>query len=280
MIPATTDRVSASLACHPLRREEEGQLLRYGLYVFFDVCWLSAALRPLVYHKEVVEGDGTIVLGMIGKNSISLTTTKQQDAWARLKQHGIMDIKLARVLWPNGLSDIVLETLISMGLTFPLFGKYGGEVVLTRLPMDRPASVREDLESIRAVNYPALRFKWKAPLGMAPGVVEKMLARCCSLGSTTTFWRFSVVVEGDLSGEIEGRFAILMEYSHQDQTLVMEAHGDVLSAGPWAAVSYAVSVMLSVVEEFPCLPWRASLCCPTHSKGDFGVSREVSFRYQ
>lgn len=249
--------------------------MRHGSYVFLDVTWLAAILKPVLNHKEKQLRDGTISLDIAQGRSILLSTREHKRLWRRLESEGILHPELARLLWPHDLSEYVLPTLRSIGLAFSLSDDEHDElVVMLRLPEERPSTIEEDLQNFRDGNYPAIRCLWKVFMGAPPGAIERVLTRCCSLGATKTFWRYGVLVKGDFGGKIGGRFALLMEYV--DEELHMEVHGNLASIGPWVALSYAMSAMLSITWEFPGLGWEASVKCPTHSTGELEVSREVS----
>ena len=111
-------------------------------------------------------------------------------------------------------------------------------------------------------------------LGVPPGAVENVLARCCRIGVPQTFWRFGVLVRG-------GReFALVVEYfpgsrdkilpdskdkvlpDSSDKVLDIRVYGNVDSSTSWAVLSYALSAVRYMTLDFRGLPWRAWLDCP------------------
>ncbi|CAM9861472.1 unnamed protein product [Ectocarpus sp. 4 AP-2014] len=95
-----------------LIREHEGSLVRHSTYVFLDVTWLAQILKPLLNHRDdedPLRGDVSL-----GDTGITLEDDKHIASWNRLKGHGVLEPELARVLWPDGLSDYVLPTLDSL----------------------------------------------------------------------------------------------------------------------------------------------------------------------
>ncbi|CAN0508044.1 unnamed protein product, partial [Laminaria digitata] len=179
-----------------------------------DVVWLTRILKPLLNHKYSERRDGSVFLGNTGDTGISLTEERHIDSWKRLKEEGVLEPALARVMWPD-LFEYVMPTLASLGLTFPLeLDPAEGLVVLLRLGTDRPESVGEDIDEFRSRHSAVLDVRWTFFCGVPPGVMEKILTRCCSIGTVQTFWRFGVLVKGTLNGsEGSGSFALVLEYS-------------------------------------------------------------------
>ncbi|CAM9686810.1 unnamed protein product [Ectocarpus fasciculatus] len=249
-----------------LIREHEGSLVRHSTYVFLDVTWLAKILKPLLNHRDDEDPFcGDLSLGDTG---ITLTEDKHIASWNRLKENGVLEPELARVLWPDDLSDYVLRTLDSLGLTYPLDDDPAeGLVVLLRLDEERPEDVGKELDDFRRDHTAVLSVKWNVFLGMPPGAIEKMLTRCCRLGTLRTFWRFGVLVQGSLGGGIAGKtFALLIEYSNETGVIDMKVYGNISTAAPWAALSFGISVFQAMCSEFPGLRWRAFLKCPQHEK--------------
>ncbi|CAM9880927.1 unnamed protein product, partial [Laminaria digitata] len=104
---------------------------------------------------------------------------------------------------------------------------------------------------------------WEFPLGVPPGMIEKILTGCCSIGAVRTFWRFGVLVRGTLGGsEGSGSFALVLEYSRETKQLDMKAYGDIRTVAPWAAIAYAISTVRTSLLDFPGLRSQAYLKCP------------------
>ncbi|CAN0570048.1 unnamed protein product, partial [Laminaria digitata] len=149
-------------------------VVRLETYVFLDVVWLTVILKPLLNHKATKRFDGTVLLGDKGDTLITLSDARHIDSWNRLREEGILEPELARVMWPD-LSAYVLTLLASLGLAFPLeCDRAEGVVVLLRLKTDRPPSVGHDIELLRVNRSAVFEVCWEFPLGVPPGVVEKI----------------------------------------------------------------------------------------------------------
>ena len=257
-------------------RAFEGSLVRHETYVFLDVTWLAKILKPLLNHRDDEDWCGNLSLGDTG---ITLEYDEHITSWKRLKGHGILEPALARVLWPDGLSEYVLPTLDSPGLSHPLDGDTAdGLVVLLRLVKERPKDVGKELDDFRRDNTPVLSVTWKIFLGVPPGAIEKVLTKCCRVGALRTFWRFGVLIQGGLGKFSAGKtFALLIEYSHEKNAIDMQVYGDIDNAAPWTALSFGVSVVREMCCEFPGLRWRAFLSCPQHGQ-DMPISKAVSLK--
>ncbi|CAM9881019.1 unnamed protein product [Ectocarpus sp. 12 AP-2014] len=115
-------------------REFDGSLVRHEKFAFLDVVWLARILKPLLNHKDQRTFDGRVNLGDTGDARVSLDDSSDIASWDRLKNEGVLEPRLAYAMWPDGLSEYVLPTLASLGLTFPLAGDPDdGLVVLLRL---------------------------------------------------------------------------------------------------------------------------------------------------
>ena len=246
-----------------VRREFDGTIVRHETYVFLDVVWLTRILKPLLNHKEQQSFDGTISLGDTGDTRITLVEQRDIDSWYKFKGRGILEPRLARVMWPD-LFDYVLPTLAFFGLTFPLeLDPEEGLVVLLSLGTARPDSVGEDIDKFCLKHSAVFDVCWNFFLGVPPGKVEKVLTRCCSIGTVQTFWRFGVLVKGTLNGsEGSGSFALVLEYSSSRAELDMKVYGDTCTVAPWAALSYAISAVKTMEADFPGLTSRAFIKCP------------------
>lgn len=252
-----------------LYREYEGRVLRKESFVFLNVMRLAKLLKPLFNHKWE-EDNGDIIVDMDGERPRVLSTKEQKTSWKRLREDGILDIGLARVFWPNGRLDVALPIVKKMDLAFPL-GKDDSEfVVMQHLPPFRPDEVDEDLNGFRNNNYPILEGAWRISRGAPPGMIESLLTRCCALGDMKTFWRVGVLVRGNL----DGSFALILEFV-DNETLKLHVYGNTDTVGPWMALSFAMSVTLSKMMEFPGIKREAKLQCPTHSGRSLWMSDQV-----
>ncbi|CAM9391565.1 unnamed protein product [Ectocarpus fasciculatus] len=238
-------------------REFDGSLVRHDAFVF---------LEPLLNHKDEETFDGSVKLGDAGDARTTLDAPSDIVSWHRLKREGILEPRLAKAIWPAGLSDYVLPTLALLGLTFPLENDPAdGLVVLLRLDPGRPERVRKVVDTFRSGLAPALTASWKIFLGVPPGAVEKVLTRCCNLGGVRTFWRSGVLVHGCLGDRDEsGTFAVVVQYSSSGNELTAYVYGDRSNPAPWTALSYVGSAVRSMLLEFPGLRSRGSLECPQH----------------
>eukprot|EP00752_Nemacystus_decipiens_P008335 g7449.t1 len=246
-------------------REHEGSIVRHETYVFLDVAWLAKILKPLLNHRDDEDFSGSLCLGDTG---ITLDDDEHIAAWKRFKSNGVLELALAKVLWPDGLSEYVLPALDSLGLAHPLDGdSTEGLVVLLRLGEERPKDVGKELDDFRRDHRAVLSVTWKIFLGVPPGAIEKVLTRCCSIGALRTFWRFGVLIQGGLGRVSAGKtFALLVEYSPDKNEIDMQVYGDISNAAPWKALSFGVSVVRKMCLEFPGLRWRAHVNCPQHDQ--------------
>ncbi|CAN0588867.1 unnamed protein product, partial [Laminaria digitata] len=138
-------------------------------YVFLYVVWLTIILKPILNHKATKRFDGTVLLGDIGDTGITLRDARHIHSWKRLREEGILEPELARVMWPD-LSAHVLPLLESLGLAFPLeLDRAEGVVVLLRLGTDRPPSVGQDIDLFRVNRSAVFDVCWEFPLGVPPG---------------------------------------------------------------------------------------------------------------
>ncbi|CAM9864587.1 unnamed protein product [Ectocarpus fasciculatus] len=247
-------------------REFDGSLVRHEMFIFLDVVWLARILKPLLNHKDEEMFDGLVSLGDTGDTHVTLDDPLDIASWGRLKNEGVLEPRLARVMWPNGLSEYVLSTLASLGLTFPLeTDPSGGLVVLLRLNPDRPERVGKVIDTFCLDHTPAFCASWKIFLGVPAGAIEKVLTRCCNLGGVQAFWRSGVLVHGGV-GDLDGHgiFAVVSEYSSADNELTAQLFGDISTPAPWMALSYVISAVRLMMLDFPGLRSRGSLKCPQH----------------
>lgn len=248
-------------------------MVRHEAYIFLDVTWLAKILKPLLNHRDTEDPFGGVSLG---DTDIRLDDNRHIASWKRLKEEGVLEPALARVLWPHGLSDYVLPTLEALGLTHPLdCDSAGGLVVLLRLGLDRPRSVGEELDDFRSNHIAVLSVAWKVHMGVPPGAIEKVLMRCCKIGALRTFWRFGVLIQGGFGVGTAGKsFALLMEYSHDTNIIDMKAYGNIRTVAPWTALSLGLSAVRTMCVDFPGLSWRAFLSCPQHGQ-EMQINEEV-----
>ena len=170
-------------------------------------------------------------------------------------------------MWPAGLSEYVLPTLLSLGLSFPLENDpAGGLVVLLRLGSTRPEDVGKRMDTYRSKHTPVLTAVWKFFLGVPAGAIEKMLTRCCSLGRVRTFWHFGLLVRGGFGGGDGGVFGVVLEFSSSRNELTAQVYGDTSNPAPWAALSYVISTVSGMLAEFPGLRSKGALECPEHGR--------------
>ncbi|CAN0187030.1 unnamed protein product, partial [Ectocarpus fasciculatus] len=99
-------------------------------------------------------------------------------------------------------------------------------------------------------------------LGLPPGFVERLLARCCRLGVPYPFWRYGALVVG--SGAEDGLFSLSVDFSEHDNMLTVEVLGGGEEVHAWAALSKVLSVMIKMLSEFPGLPCEPIFFCPQH----------------
>ena len=238
--------------------------------------WLAKILKPLLNHRDGEdEFCGSVSLGDTG---ITLDDVEHIGAWKRFKAKGILEPELAKVLWPEGLSDYVLPALCSLELAHPLnCDSARGLVVLLRLGKDRPERVGKELDDFRRDHNAVLSVTWKIFMGVPPGAIEKLITRCCKIGAIQTFWRFGVLVQGGLGSTAAIKtFVLLVEYSHDKTEIDMKVYGDIGTAAPWAAISLGVSAIRTMCLEVPGLKWRASLRCPQHEEEAMNIGQLVS----
>ncbi|CAB1106141.1 unnamed protein product [Ectocarpus sp. CCAP 1310/34] len=229
-------------------REFDGSLVRRETSVFLDVVWLVRILKPLLNRKDEETFDGLVNRGDTGNTRVTLEDPLDIDSWGRLKNEGVLEPRLACALWPDGLSEHVLPTLASSGLTFPLENDPAeGLVVLLRQKSDCPESVGKVINTFFLEHIPAFSASWKTFLGVPPGTIEKMFTRCCNLG-----------------GGWHDMFAVALEYSFASNEPTANIFGDISTPSPWMALSYVMSAVSLMMRDFPGLRSRGSLKCPQH----------------
>lgn len=236
-------------------RKWEGGLVEYGNYIFLDVGWFADVLDPLFSHKK--DSNGIIDLG--GK------TVANDDSLKRLDADHIFEPRLAEDLWGAELAPHLLSALNSAGLTFPIPNDPSeGLVVVLRMDTEPPPDYRTIVEEEQARKYYDLRLVVQCSfrLGLPPGFVERLLARCCHLGFPHPFWRYGALVMG--AGAEEGKFSLTLEYSEEDKTLKVQVNGRCNEVHAWATLSRVLSVTIKMLSEFPGLPCQLEFLCPRH----------------
>lgn len=237
-------------------RKYEGGLVQYGSYIFLDVVWFAEVLKPLLSHKQVSLGDydlgGSAVTNLRALN--------------RLEDSNIFEPELARELWGKDLAEEVLKALKSAGLTVPLpEDSKGGLMVPLRMSTERPSDYNTRLEQARQLDGRDLKLSVLCPfaLGVPPGFIERLLARCCHLGYPYPVWRYGAFVVGN--DDDEGSFSLGLEYTGHTNTLTIEVYGRCGEVGAWATLSTVLSLMIKMLSEFPGLPCEPTFYCPQHT---------------
>ena len=248
-----------------VRREFDRTVVGPETFVFLDVVWLTKILKQWLNHKESERRGGSAFLVNTRDTGIVLTKEEDIDSWNRLKDEGVLEPALARVMWPV-LFEYVVPTLASLGLTFPPeVDPAEGLVVLLRLGTDRPLSVGEGIDEFRSEHSSVLDAHWTFFCGVPLGAIEKVLTRCCRIGTVQTFWRFGVLVNGRLNGnDGSGSLFLVLEHSSGSNELDMKVYDDICTTAPWTARAYAISAVRIITVDFPGLRSRASLKCPEH----------------
>eukprot|EP00752_Nemacystus_decipiens_P011696 g10379.t2 len=248
----------AAVAGAILIRRWEGGLVEYGSFIFLDVQWFATVLDPLFSHKR--DAFGNLDLGGRKLNTESLD---------RLEDENVLEPQLAEELWGADLAPHLLLALKSAGLTFPLpKDPKRGLVVLLRMGIERPDDYSTKLNSQLGQADEARKHDLRLhvecffPLGLPPGFLERLLARCCHLGFPHPFWRYGALIVGD--GEEEGLFSLTLEYSEKNKTLTVEVFGGCTEVHAWAALSKVLSVTIKMLADFPGLPCKSKFLCPIH----------------
>ncbi|CAM9992582.1 unnamed protein product [Scytosiphon promiscuus] len=247
-----------------LIRKWEGGLVEYGDFIFLDVGWFADVLDPLFSHKR--DSNGIIDLG--GK------TVKNVESLKRLDTDHIFEPALAEDLWGAELAPHLLSALDSAGLTFPIPNDPGeGLAVVLRMDTEPPPDHRVKVEEVQSREHFDLRLKVQCPfsLGLPPGFVERLLARCCHLGFPHPFWRYGALVVGD--GAEERSFSLTLEYSEEEKTLEVEVNGRCGEVHAWATLSKVLSVTMKMLSEFPGLPCQPEFFCPRHESKGMRISK-------
>ncbi|CAB1102577.1 unnamed protein product [Ectocarpus sp. CCAP 1310/34] len=259
----------AALSGAILIRKWEGGLVEYGNYIFLDVGWFADVLDPLFSHKK--DSNGIIYLG--GK------TVTNDDSLKRLDANHIFEPRLAEDLWGAELAPHLLSALNSAGLTFPIPNDpFEGLVVVLRMDTEPPPDYRTIVEEEQARKYYDLRLVVQCSfrLGLPPGFVERLLARCCHLGFPHPFWRYGALVVG--AGAEEGKFSLTLEYSEEDKTLKVQVNGRCSEVHAWATLSKVLSVTIKMLSEFPGLPCQLEFLCPRHEDKSMRVLKANNAR--
>lgn len=170
--------------------------MEYGTYIFLDVQWFAEVLDPLFSHKR--DSFGNIDLG--GR----MVTNELSSSLDRLDQDNVFEPRLAAELWGTKLAPHLLLALKSAGLTFPLPNDpEKGLVILSRMDTQPPTDYALKLGSQLRQAEQARKYDLKLvvkcsfSLGLPPGFIERLLARCCHLGFAHPFWRYGALTVGD-----------------------------------------------------------------------------------
>lgn len=260
----TASRVRAGLTSGfvSIYRKWEGGLVEYGDYIFVDVGWFAEVLDPLFSHKN--DTNGIIDLG--GK------AVTNDESWKRLVTDHIFEPALAKDLWGAELAPHLLSALNSAGLTFPIPNDpCGGLVVVLRMDTKPPPDYRAKVEEAKEYYDLRLIVQCSFRLGLPPGFVERLLARCCHLGYPHPFWRYGALVVG--AGAEERLFSLTLEYSEEDKILNVQVNGRHSEVHAWATLSKVLSVTIKMLSEFPGLPCQLEFLCPRHEKKGMRVSK-------
>ncbi|CAM9312171.1 unnamed protein product [Ectocarpus fasciculatus] len=237
-------------------RKWEGGLVEYGSYVFLDIEWFATVLDPLFSHKR--DSNGDIDLGGIRVSNVA--------SLRLLDEENIFEPRLAEELWGPELAPHLLLALNSAGLTFPLpQDPNGGLVILLRMGTKPPPEYRTKREEENQARKYDLRLTVACSfsLGVPPGFVERLLARCCHLGFPYPFWRYGALIVGN--GAEDGLFSLSLQYSEKDKILRVEVFGADGEVHAWAALSKVLSVMIKMLSaEFRGLPCEPIFFCPQH----------------
>ena len=231
--------------------------MEYGSYIFLDVQWFATVLDPLFSHKR----------DFLGNIDLGGRTVKNESSLDRLDKGHILEPQLAEELWGAELAPHLLSALKSAGLTFPHpKDPNGGLVILSRMdakpPDDYSIKLNSRLADRARKHDLRLVVECAFSLGLPPGFVERLLARCCHLGFPFPYWRYGALIVGD-SAE-EGLFSMSLGYAEDSKILTVEAYGGCKEFHVWRALSKVLSVMIKMLAEFPGLPCQATFCCPLH----------------
>ncbi len=248
--------------------------MEYGSYIFLDVQWFATVLDPLFSHKR--DRFGNLYLG-----DRRVTNAR---SLRRLEKENVLEPQLAEELWDAELAPHLLFALKSAGLTFPLpKDPEGGLVILLRMNAEPPDEFRTKLRDVlgqagQAGNHDlVLHVECSFSLGLPPGFVERLLARCCYLGLPYPFWRYGALIVGE--GVEEGRFSLSLEYSEKNNILTVKVYGGCKEVYVWAALSNVLSVLIKMLAEFPGLPCEPRFFCPLHKDTDMAIrTKNVSPR--
>lgn len=248
--------------------------MQYGTYIFLDVQLFATVLDPLFSHKR--DSLGNLDLG--GRR---VTNRRSLD---RLDKEHIFEPQLAEELWGAELTPHLLFALKSAGLTFPLPNDpKDGLVILVRMDTARPDDYSIKLNSQLSKAEQAgkhdlrLHVECSFSMGLPPGFVERLIARCCHLGFPYPFWRYGALIVGE--GAEEGLFSLSLEYSENNNTLTVEGYGGREEVHAWSALSKVLSVTMKMLAEFPGLPCNPLFFCPRHEDKGMPITTDVRDRF-
>eukprot|EP00752_Nemacystus_decipiens_P008486 g7583.t1 len=268
--PVADPDPEAAMSGAVLIRKWEGGLVEYGSYIFLDVQWFATVLDPLFCHKR--DSFGNLDLG--GRPVTNARSLR------RLEDENVLEPELAEDLWGPELAPHLLLALKSAGLTFPLpKDPRRGLVILLRMGTEPPDDYERRLriqlgQADQAGKHDlVLHAECSFSLGLPPGFVERLLARCCHLGSTYPFWRYGALIVGE--GVEEGLFSLSLGYSEENNTLTVKAYGGCTKVHVWGALSKVLSVLIKMLAEFPGLPCEPTFFCPLHNDKGMPISKNA-----
>ncbi|CAB1102707.1 unnamed protein product [Ectocarpus sp. CCAP 1310/34] len=244
----------AAMAGAILIRKWEGGLVEYSSYVFLDVEWFATVLDPLFCHKR--DSYGKIYLGGMRVTDV--------DGLDRLDEDHVLEPQLAEEDWrfPSLPND-----------------SNGGLVILLRMDTKPSPDYGIKLKEADQANKFDLRLvvECSFSLGLPPGFVERLLARCCHLGLPYPFWRYGALIVG--KGAEVRMFSLSLEYSEERKILTVEVSGGRTEVFAWAALSKVLSVTIKMLSEFPGLPCGTTFFCPLHKTKRMKIrTKDVSAR--
>lgn len=246
--------------------------MEYGSFIFLDVQWFATVLDPLFSHKR--DSMGRIDLG-------GIRVTRNVASLDRLDKEHVFEPQLAEELWGAELAPHLLLALNSAGLTFPLpKDPNGGLVILSRMDAKRPPDYSDKVKEVDQTRKHDLKLlvECSFSLGLPPGFVERLLARCCRLGFPYPFWRYGALIVG--GGAEEGLFSLSLEYCEKKKILTVEVDGGCIEVHAWAALSKVLSVTIKMLSEFPGLPCQPTFFCPLHKTKGMAIKTDVSARFR
>lgn len=269
-----------------LCRAFSGSLLSHDSYVFLDVAYIAAALKPILNHK-IDERSTNGVAKFSGKELVhhklqsgaELASTTLLSYRDDLVKRGILRREFASFLWedptrkqavPQKSLQGILEEL---GVAIPLPqspATQDGErdctdlLVLMRLDKQPDEGDRDGIEKVMGGETGKLRAVWKFGFGGAPyGFPEEVIALCHRLGkvSPNIYWRHGALFSRKECG-VPAKAKALVRYDEKSETLTFETSG----REEWDFVSlrFAISAVRHVTVKFPGVFWEGWVACWQH----------------